>query len=184
MATQEKVNPKAEVGTPPSTEEVRAQSPLSRSGEAVAEAVTPENMGGPVPRLAADIRAILRNKAVADAQAEAEAKFDAEYSEVKDADLPETLEAALAVSRDPVAEGDLRDLPGFRAATPTAQQEFERVLMRPGTLVTGTEDVYDAADLKEKKTLYEGERVPEASHGFVSAHFISEVARQRILAGR
>ena len=180
----EKISSKIETDKPLSAAELKANSAEARAEQHDGSlAVTPETQGGPPPRLEADIRAILRNKAIAKAQEEAEAKFDAEYDEQDAKDLPQTLEEALIVTREPVAYTDLRTLPGYLAATQTAQDEFDRVLMRPGTLVEATENVYDASDLKELKTLDGGTKVPDASVGFISAHFIVEARRQRILAG-
>jgi len=183
----EKLNPRTQVGTPISTAEVKGQSATARGADRPNttddEAVTPENMGGPQGRLTAEIKAILRNKALAEATAEAEAKFDAEYDEDDD-NLPATMEEALAVTRVVESEGDLRDLDGFRAATTSAQDQFEQVLIRPNTLVVGTVDVYDAGDLSKRVTLYDGDKVEGSSKGYIPTNYISEERRIRILGGK
>lgn len=182
--TQTKTNPKTEVDKPLSDTELKATSAVAREEQHDGSlAVTPATMGGPQPRLAADIRQILRNKAVQDAQAKAEADFDAEYN-ADSKDLPATLEEALAVTRVVESEGDLRDLPGFRCASTSAQDNFELVLIRPDTLVENTVDVYDASDLTKRTTLYAGDKVEGAKVGYVPTNYIDDVRRVRLLAGK
>lgn len=185
--TATRPNPKGQNDTVLSTTDVKAQSATARGADRPNttgdEAVTPENMGGPPGRLTADIRAILRNKATADATAEAEAKFEAEYK-VDDENLPATMEEALAVTRVVESEDDLRELPGFRAATTSAQDQFEQVLIRPNTLVTATVDVYDASDLSKRSTLFEGDKVEGSKAGYIPTNYIVEDRRIRILGAK
>lgn len=147
------------------------------------EAATPENTPEVAPRIVADIRQVLLNKALADAAAKAEADFNDKFDPTAK-DMPATVEEALAVSKDPLPLAQLRDLPGYQAATPSAQENFEDTLMRVGTLVKATEDVYDASDLSEKTTIYAGDKIKGVAVGYVSAHYIVEARRQRILAGK